>query len=94
MAETRHLLISADTSPAMAERQFEMPMALPPERRVLMAASMFDSAREIMVSDLAARGIPKHQWPGEIFRRTYAPDFDLQSLNQIAEHLNTAHSKA
>ena len=93
MAEIRDPIIPLDTSPSMANRQFEMLMALSAERRVGMAASMFDSARHLMLAEFAARGIPEERWPGEIFRRTYAPDFDAESLNRIAEQLDRRHRR-
>jgi hypothetical protein len=86
-------LTPRDTTPVMAKKHFEMLLALSVDQRVRMAASMFDSARRIILSDLASRGVPREKWPGEIFRRTYACDFSHEVTEKIALRMDQAREE-
>jgi hypothetical protein len=92
MAEIHADLISRDTSAAMAQKQFEMLMALPAGKRLRMASDMFASARRLLIADLEERKVPGEKWPGEIFRRVYGPDFPPEARERIAARLDLAGS--
>ena len=93
MAQIHETLIPRDTSPAMAQKQFDLLMALPAERRLRMASEMFASARRILIADLEERKVPREKWPGEVFRRVYGGDFPSAARERIATRLDAVAAR-
>jgi len=75
-----------DTPPEVQVELLRRYMAVSPERRIKMAASLYDAARILVSASLPAllTGIERKI---EIFRRFYASDFSPEECERICCHL-------
>src|SRR3989338_7597682 len=93
MAEIHADLIPRDTLPAMAQKQFEMLMALPAGKRLRMASDMFASARRLLMSDLEERKVPAEKWPGDISRRVSGPGYPPEARERPPARMDGAGNR-
>lgn len=76
-----------DTSKEIENKVFEMMQKKTPSQRIVMACSMFTTARKLMLSSID-KNLTEAQKRGEIFRRTYGEDFSIDELTEISKQLN------
>jgi hypothetical protein len=79
-----------DTDPRMEKKMMEMMMSRTASERFEMGCSMFDFAKEIVVSSIKQKnpGISRQELRKEIFLRFYGDDFSPEQREKIIDHLN------
>jgi hypothetical protein len=83
-----------DTHPGVDAKMNELLRARTPEERLLMGASMFDTAKAMVLAGIR-RDRPDLGEPGvrrALFLRFYADDFDPPRREQIAEWIASGRS--
>jgi len=74
-----------DNSPEMSAHYRSMMMKKSPEERLMMGCSMFDTAKEIMISSIQCQHpkLTPQQLKAEIFLRLYKNDFNDSDRKKI-----------
>jgi len=65
-----------DTSPEIEQKMHEMIMARSGEERLRMGASMFESAKAIIISSLP-KNLPEDELRRQLFRRIYGSPLEV-----------------
>jgi len=80
----------SDTHKSMESRFHRMMMEYPPEERLRMGCSMFDTAKEIVRSSILERHphISGQELKKEIFLRFYGEDFGSEQRKKILDLLD------
>ncbi len=78
-----------DKSESMESRFHRMMMERPPEERLRMGCSMFDTAKEIVRSSILERNphISPQELKKEIFLRFYGQEFESEQKRKILDSL-------
>jgi len=80
--------VPKDTTPEMAAEYRKRLMALSPERRVLMAFDVFDTARAFARAGILKDGpLPESEVRCQLFLRFYGRDFGEEEKTKILAHL-------
>jgi hypothetical protein len=80
----------SDTTPEMAAEYRRRLMALSPERRVLMAFDMFDTARAFARGGILKDGpLPESEVRCQLFLRFYGRDFSEDEKVKILAYLRS-----
>jgi hypothetical protein len=79
-----------DTDPKTLEYFNRLIMNKPPQERLIMGFSMFDTAKEIVKCSIKEKfpDISSTKMKQEIFIRFYGTDFDTATKNKILNHFN------
>ncbi|MFH1454525.1 MAG: hypothetical protein ABIH00_11200 [Armatimonadota bacterium] len=74
-----------DTNPKINEKFINLIMEKTPAERLIMGCSMFDAAKQIVISAIkeAHPGISDLRMKEEIFMRFYGTDFSALSVKKI-----------
>ncbi|HMZ57446.1 MAG TPA: hypothetical protein PL048_01650 [Leptospiraceae bacterium] len=75
-----------DTSPEIEQMLHERHMKMTGEERVMIAASMYDTAREIVLSSLPPNLTEKEKRV-QLFLRFYGNEFSDEGREKIVNHL-------
>lgn len=75
-----------DTDPDIEQMLFERYMKMTGEERVMIAASMYDTAREIVLSSLSPILTEKEKRV-QLFLRFYGHEFSAEEKEKIISHL-------
>ncbi len=75
-----------DTDPDIEQMLFERYMKMTGEERVMIAASMYDTAREIVLSSLPPNLTEKEKRV-QLFLRFYGHEFSAEEKEKIINHL-------
>ena len=76
-----------DTSPEIQQKIEEIYRNKSGEEKLLIALSMFETAREIVISSLP-QNLSKKELRRELFLRFYGNDFSDSEKNRILKHLS------
>ena len=76
-----------DTSKEVLDLQNQMFNKLEPQQRLEMMLSMFETARQIVLSSLP-KGLSPKEIKKQLFLRFYGDDFSEEDKNRIIESIN------
>lgn len=88
--------MSDDTTPRAAARFHELMMKRSPQERVMMASSMFASAREVVLSSIRQRhpGISPTEERVQLFLRFYEADLSSAQVERYVAAIRAAGERS
>jgi hypothetical protein len=78
-----------DTSPEFAQFYFDKIMSLSPKERLRMGSSLYDTAREIVLSSLP-ENMSETEKKVQLFLRFYENDFTKEQLEKIIKRIRNS----